>query len=212
MSYLMDLWSFDSASSVSYALIIAAFAVIGAGLKYIDDAFDEEVFSKKIAMLTAPILVILWVCLSIFDSVSATVLFSILFAVLLSGKVDNLIFKLSSIALVAVLFLTQMSHLLLVPLFALTVMGIADEKGNDYVDKHKTLEVWEFFFAYRCSMKVCILGLCTLSLLPWLYMIAFLAFDTAYEFVGGYRYLEVPNFDFKIKKIQFALIILKKFK
>jgi len=212
MSYLIDSWSINAASSVNYALIIVAFAIIGAGLKYIDDAFDEEVFSKKIAMLTAPILVILWVCLSIFDSISATVLFSILLAVLLSGKVDNLIFKLSSIALVAVLFLTQMSHLLLVPLFALTVMGVADEKGNDYVDKHKKLEVWEFFFAYRCSMKVGILGLCTLSLLPWLYMIAFLAFDTAYEFVGGYRYLEVPNLDFKVKKFQLALIILKKFK
>jgi len=194
-----------------HACIIIAFAVIGFGLKYIDDAFDEEVFNKKIAMLTAPILVILWVCLSIFDSISATILFSVLFAVLLSGKVDNLIFKLSSIALVAVLFLTQTLHFLLVPMFALTVMGITDEKGNDYVDSHKIHEVWGFFFAHRCGMKVGILGLCALSLLPWLYMIAFLAFDTAYESVKIFRYLDVPNFRFKVKNFHLATIILKVF-
>lgn len=195
-----------------YACIIIAFAVIGFGLKYIDDAFDEEVFSKKIAMLIAPILVVIWASLSIFDSFSATVLFSILFAVLLSGKVDNLIFKLSSIALVVILFLTQMLHFSLVPLFVLTVMGITDEKGNDYVDSHKIHEVGEFFFAHRCSMKVGALGLCTVSLLPWLYLIAFLAFDTAYEFVKVFRYLEVPKFSFKVKKFQLANIILNKFK
>jgi hypothetical protein len=212
MSYPMDLWGIYSASLAYYALIIIAFAVIGAGLKYIDDAFDEEMFSKKIAMLTAPILVILWACLSIFDSISATILFSVLFAVLLSGKVDNFVFELSSISLVLILFLTQMSHLLLAPLFVLTVMGITDEKGNDYVDKRRIHEVWEFFFAHRCSMKVGIFGLCMVSLLPWPYMIAFLAFDTAYDFVGVLKYLEVPNFSFKVKKIQLALIILKKLK
>jgi hypothetical protein len=166
-----------------HACIILAFAIIGAGLKYIDDAFDEGVFSKKTAMLMAPILVIIWSCLSIFDSFSATVLFSILFAVLLSGKIDNLAFKMSAIALIFVLVLTRMLNFSLIPLFVLTVMGIADEKGNDYVDIHKLSKLGEFFFSHRCSMKMGILGLCTVSLLPWLYLCAFLAFDAAYEFV-----------------------------
>jgi hypothetical protein len=181
-------------------------------LKYIDDAFDEETFSKRIATLMAPILVILWISLSIFDSFSATVLFAILFAVLLSGKVDNLTFKLSTIALIAVLFLTMMSRFSYGPLIVLTVMGVADEKGNDYVDTHETYGTGEFFFAHRCSMKVGTLGLCLASALPWLYLIAFLAFDTAYEFVKIFRYLEELNFSLKIKKVQLAMIVLKKFK
>jgi hypothetical protein len=195
-----------------HACIVIAFAIIGFGLKYIDDAFDEETFSKRIAILMAPILVILWISLSIFDSFSATVLFAILFAVLLSGKVDNLTFKLSTIALIAVLFLTLMSRFSYGPLIVLTVMGVADEKGNDYVDAHKTYDVGEFFFAHRCSMKVCTLGLCLASALPWLYLIAFLAFDTAYEFVKIVRYLEELTFSLKIKKVQLAMIVLKKFK
>lgn len=212
MISLVDLGNINPASPVYRIFIIIAFAVIGFGLKYIDDAFDEGAFSKRIAMLMAPILVIIWTCLSIFDSISATVLFSILFAVLLSGKVDNLIFKMSSISLVVILFLTQMLNFLLVPLFVLTVMGVADEKGNDYVDSHKTFGVLEFFFAHRCGMKVGTLGLCMVSLLPWLYLIAFLAFDTAYESVKIFRYPGVPNFRFQVKNFQLATIILKKFK
>jgi hypothetical protein len=195
-----------------HASIIIAFAIIGFGLKYIDDAFDEELFSKNVAVLMAPILVLTWVCLSIFDSISATVLFSILLAVLLSGKVDNVIFIASSIALIVILFLTQVVHFSLIPLLVLTVMGIVDEKGNDYVDGHKTREVGEFFFSHRCGMKVGTLSLCIATLLPWLYLVAFLAFDTAYEVVRIFECPRVPNFSLKFKKLQLAIIVLKKFK
>ncbi len=168
---------------VSQIVIILAFAVIGAGLKYIDDAFDEDTFSKKKAVLIAPIIVLIWICLSLFDSVSATILFSILFAVLLTGKIDNLIFKVSTIALISILFLTQMLNLLWIPLVILILMGVADEKGNDYVDNHATLKLVEFFFSYRFCMKMGVLSLCILTLLPWLYLLAFLAHDGAYESV-----------------------------
>ncbi|MEA1957628.1 MAG: hypothetical protein U9N01_04655, partial [Euryarchaeota archaeon] len=112
-------------SSAYQILIIIAFAIIGAGLKYIDDAFDEDIFSKRIAMLIAPILVIIWTCLSISDSVSATILFSILFAVLLTGKIDNLVFKVCSIALILILVLSGMLNFLWIPLFTLIMMGVA---------------------------------------------------------------------------------------
>lgn len=195
-----------------HASIIIAFAIIGFGLKYIDDAFDEELFSKSVAVFMAPLLVLIWVCLSLFDSISATVLFSILLAVLLSGKVDNVLFIVSSIALIVILFLTQMVHFSLIPLLVLTAMGIVDEKGNDYVDSHKTREVGEFFFSHRCGMKVGTLSLCIATLLPWLYLVAFLAFDTAYEVVRIFEYSRVPNFSLTFKKLQFAIIVLKKFK
>ena len=171
-------------SSAYQILIVLAFAIIGAGLKYIDDAFDEDIFSKRAAMLIAPILVIIWSCLSISDSVSATILFSILFAVLLTGKIDNLVFKVCSIALILILVLSGMLNFLWIPLFSLIMMGVADEKGNDYVDNHATLKLGQFFFSHRFSMKIGVLGLCIFSLLPWFYLGAFLAFDGAYESVS----------------------------
>ena len=189
-------------------LIVSAFALIGFGLKYIDDAFDEALFSKESAMLMAPILVVIWAGISILDSISATILFSILFAVILCGKVDNVLFKLSAFALIAILLSTGMLHLSWMPLFALTVMGVMDEKGNDYVDSHKIGGIGEFFFAHRCGMKLGTLVLCTVALLPWLYLIAFFAFDTAYEFVKFARYLNVPNFRSRFERFQLAMIIV----
>jgi len=179
-----------------YAGITIAFAAIGAGLKYIDDAFDDEWFSKRKAMLIAPLLVIIWVGLSIYDSLSATILFSILFAVLLTGKVDNLAFKISSIALILVFFLTRGIHFLMVPLFVLILTGIADEEGSDYVEKikyNKIPKLGAFFFLHRCCMKLGMLGLCTVSLLAWPYLVAFLAFDMAYDFVGLYGYSNIST-------------------
>ena len=171
-------------SPASQSVIILAFALIGAGLKYIDDAFDEDILSKRIAALIALILVVIWVCLSIFDSISATLLFSILFAVLLTGKIDNLVFKMSSIALISILALTRMFNLLWIPLFILTTMGVVDEKGDDYVANNKALKVGKVFFSHRCCMKIGVLGLCIFALLPWLYLLAFLALDVSYELVG----------------------------
>jgi hypothetical protein len=130
-------------------IIVLAFAFIGAGLKYIDDAFDEDTFSKKKALALAPLVVLVWVSLSLYDSISATILFSILLAVLLSGKIDNLIFKVCAIVLVSILVLTQMLNLLWAPLVFL----------------------------------VGLLVMCALSVIPWLYLLAFLAHDGAYETV-----------------------------
>lgn len=177
----------------SQSVIILAFALIGAGLKYIDDAFDEDLFSKRIATLIAPILVVIWVCLSISDSISATLLFSILFAVLLTGKIDNLVFKMSSIALISMLALTRMLNLLWIPLFILTMMGVVDEKGADYVENNKALKVGKFLFSHRCCMKIGVLGLCIFSLLPWFYLFAFLALDLSYDLVGAYDKISVEN-------------------
>jgi len=167
----------------SNVIIIFTFAIIGAGLKYIDDAFDEDKFSKKKATALAPFIALIWIVLSLYDPISATVLFSILFAVLLTGKIDNLIFGICAIGIIAVLLLTQMLNLLWVPFSFLTLAGIIDEKGNDYVDKHATAKLVELFFSYRLCMKLVVLSLCILAVIPWLYLFAFLAFDASYELV-----------------------------
>jgi hypothetical protein len=212
MSAVLACWSNSYACLASPLFIITSFATIGFGLKYIDDAFDEDRFSKTIAKFFAPILVLLWIGVSILDSVSATVLFAILIAVLLSGKVDNLIFKLSALALIVVVVLMQYAHFSWLPLAVLTIMGVTDEKGNDYVDAHETGGIRKFFFAHRCGMKVSTLGLCIASLLPWLYLTAFLVFDTAYEFVKLLDYLRVSAIGLKVWRLPLAVIILGKFK
>ena len=168
-------------SSITATLII--FGFIGGGLKFIDMAFDEDVFDKRFAMVLTPILVVLWIWVSIVDKVSAVILFSILLGVLLTGKIDNFIFKISTIALIVFFDLRGLGPYL-IPLVFLTLMGIVDEKGNDFVDNNSANKVVEFFFLHRISMKFGIMLLCAAAYFSPIYLVAFLCFDIAYDSVG----------------------------
>jgi len=160
---------------------VIIFAAIGAGLKIIDDTFDEGVFDKRLAGIIAPALVVMALILSISDAAAATVLLSILLAVIFAGKVDNLIFKINAFAFSLLFCITASFDLLWMHLLALTIAGVVDEKGNDFVDRHDAPRPLKIFFVHRCMMKVCMLLLCVLSLMPWLYFFALLAFDLSYD-------------------------------
>lgn len=162
-------------------LVLLSFGVIGGGLKFIDEAFDENAFSRKFAFAVAALVTILWMGISIYDATSATILFAILAGVLLSGKVDNPAFKIGALALLPLLFFRGLA---LLPFLTLTIAGIIDEKGNDYVDSRKANRAVKFFFLHRFSMKLSVLALCFWLYLPWLYFFTFMTFDLAYDVVG----------------------------
>ena len=63
---------------MSMYFFLLAYPILGAGIKYIDDAFDENKFNKKIALVIAPILGILWAYTMLIDGVSATILLAVL--------------------------------------------------------------------------------------------------------------------------------------
>ncbi|RZN34063.1 MAG: hypothetical protein EFT35_09940 [Methanophagales archaeon ANME-1-THS] len=182
---------------LGYYEYYVAFALLGAGLKYVDDAFDEDRFSKKGALVVAPLLVILAGMLAVTDTASRTILVSILLSSLISGKVDNVVFKLSSAAfLVLILFASHTFNgtltFLWIPLFALTMFGILDEKGEGYTAKNKTTTITNFFFHHRFAMKLGMLTLCACQFFAWSYLFSFLAFDLTYEAVGVFRSVSVP--------------------
>jgi len=168
-------------SSITAILII--FGFIGGGLKFIDDAFEKDIFDMRVAMVLTPIILVLWVWISVVDTVSAVILFSILLGVLLTGKIDNFIFKISTITLIAFFDLRSLGHYLM-PLVFLTLMSIADEIGNDFVDNNSVNKLVKFFFLHRFSMKFGIMLLCVTSYFPPIYLVAFLCFDIAYDSVG----------------------------
>lgn len=164
--------------------VVFAFILIGAGLKFIDETFDSGIFNKKATYFLAPILVGIWIVMAAYEPAPATILYSILFAVLLADKVDNIIFKGSALVLLLFFAFTGALSYLWLPLAMLTILGLIDEKGNDYVDRLCRNKVLEIFFLHRFSMKLGVFALCVLSFFPWIYFIAFLAFDIAYDTVG----------------------------
>jgi hypothetical protein len=169
-------------------ILVASFAIIGGGLKYIDEAFDEGIFDKRIAAFLATILIIIWIGLSVLDPISGSILLAIILGVLFTGKIDNTVFETSTAAIFGALIF--LGKFLIGPVLFLAIAGVIDEKGNDYVDSHRSNSIIEFFFLHRFTMKIGLFILCLTGVFAYYYLIAFLLFDVAYDamgLIGNYR-------------------------
>jgi len=185
--------------------ILVSYAFLGAGIKYIDQAYDIEVFSRDKANFIAVPTAGLMAYLIIFDPSSATIFFSILLIVAITKKIDNIAFYIGTGIL---LFLPLVFHDILqiawLPLGILIFSGILDEIGNDWADKRRkkkrlnnprnnmdnsTLkEFGEKFFLHRFVMKIAVLVLTLFGLFQYIYLFAFLLFDVMYLLVEQYSF------------------------
>ena len=93
---------------------LISYSILGAGLKYIDDAFDEKTFNKYIAYMLVPVLSILGAFAMIIDPASATVLLAIIAGVLMKGKIDNYAFIIGFITVLAIVILVGIEFLSLI--------------------------------------------------------------------------------------------------
>jgi hypothetical protein len=172
---------------------LVAYPILGAGLKYIDDAFDELTFNKKIALVLAPFLGILWAYTMIIDQISATILLAVLIGVLLKGKIDNYAHGLG-LAVIAIILIAAGVQLLFLPLIVLVAAAVLDEVGNDIVDYNmKNFDKSNFlhkatiaFFDQRWVTKIAILYVALLGVFPLYFFLAMLFFDGAYLVVRMY--------------------------
>ncbi len=176
--------------AITYPFFLIGYMILGGGIKYIDDAFDEKTFSKVKAITLAPVVAIAWIFLMYMSVASATILGAIFLAVLFRNKVDNIGFHVGALAIVsglAALYFLKVVNFDWGPLVFLTISGVLDEVGNDYVDKHpEVIKPVYFFFEYRFVMKLAVLLLVLWGYFGFEYFIAFLGFDIAYASVGIY--------------------------
>jgi len=185
-------------------IIILSYAFIGGGLKYIDQAYDIGVFSKKKANILAIVLATLMAYLIISDPPSATIFFSIFVIVAVTRKIDNPAFYIGTgiILLLPIIFHDIMTIKWL-PFGVLIFSGIIDEIGNDWADKRKKMKrlnndnrknpnnstlkkFGEKFFLHRFAMKIGVLVLTIFGFFQYLYLFAFLFFDMMYLLVEQY--------------------------
>ena len=178
---------------------LVAYAILGAGLKYIDDAFDEKIFNKRIAYAVAPLLAILGAYTMMIDAVSATILLAVVLGVLLKGKVDNFAFLGALLVTISILILVGV-QLLILPLIILTLAALFDEVGNDIIDKKNYLngeKRWQqcigYFFDQRWVMKVVILSLAVVNIIPLYFFVAMFLFDVAYLGIRWYSHIQLQT-------------------
>lgn len=167
---------------LGYELLIF-FAFLGAGIKAIDEVYDQGNMSRSIAYLLAPFIVALWLILSFYDKIATTILSAILVSSLLAGKVDNPVFRLSAGILVAVL-LVRGVDIAFLPFLFLVFLGFVDEFLDGHADNQKFSRHGRFFLRHRFGMKLGVLLLFVFSQLELVYVMAFLAFDLAYDSVS----------------------------
>ena len=172
---------------------LLSYPLLGAGLKYIDDAFDERTFNKKIALVLAPFIGILWAYTMIINPVSATILLAIVTGVFIKGKIDNRAHIIGLVVIVLLLILFGV-ELLWLPLIMLIAAAMLDEVGSDAIDYNcKSFDRNKFshkvfiaFFDQRWITKLSVLYVVLVGLFPWYFFIAILLFDGAYLVVRMY--------------------------
>ena len=172
---------------------LVSYPVLGAGLKYIDDAFDEKIFNKKIALIIAPLLAILWAYTMSIDPFSATILLAILVGVFLRGKIDNRAHFVGLLIIIGAIAFMGMS-LLFLPLIIIAAAAFLDEVGNDVIDYNKgniddnkfSHKILVYFFDQRWVTKIAILYVILLGIFPLYFFLAILLFDGAYLTVRLY--------------------------
>ncbi len=174
-------------------LFLIYFGILGAGIKYIDSAYDEKTFNKKIALCFAPFLGLLWAFTMLINPVAATILLAVIFGVVLKGKIDNIAHFIGLIVIVAIVFFAGI-QLMIIPLVFLALAALIDEFGNDFVDKKKnsmdTLKLYHrlifAFFDQRWTLKIAILILSIAGVIPYVFFFSMMSFDYAYLAVRWY--------------------------
>jgi len=172
---------------------LLAYPILGAGIKYIDEAFDEQRYNKKIAIALAPILGVLWAYTMIVDGVSATILLAVLCGVLFKGKIDNYGHFAGLLVIIVIIVLAGV-ELMLIPLLFLAPFALLDEVGNDVIDYNKKYfqqnkffhKFVRYFFDQRWLLKLSILGFVIFGIVPYYFFIAMILFDGAYLLMRWY--------------------------
>ena len=177
---------------IAAAFFVLSYFALGALVKFIDDAFDEHVYSQPLAFVLSPLTAIFWAYVMALHPVSAMILTAIIIGVLVKGKIDNLAFVIAVLCVYLVFFFIgsfDFVMALALPLIVITVAGMVDEIGNDWVDKNNIYHKKPFgryvhlFFEYRCIMKLAVLGFALFGFIPMMFFVAFLAWDIGYEIV-----------------------------
>ena len=179
---------------------LLAYSILGAGIKYIDDAFDKRTFNKALAVTITPFLSILGVYSMVIDPASATILLAVICGVLLKFKIDNVAFILGFILTIMIAFVLGVQFLI-IPLVFLTAAALLDEVGNDYIDNIKDklnmknpVHIFaRYFFGHRWIMKTAIIFLVLINVVSLFFFIAMVLFDYSYLTVDAYSNIKSEN-------------------
>jgi hypothetical protein len=168
------------------ALLAFGFALLGAGIKFVDSAFDDNLFSRRAAYVIAVLSGALMGVLIAGDQFAAALLFSIVIGVAVAKKIDNAAFIAGTLVAVAVaLLLIRSGEFNVAAIAFLSAAAVIDELGNNLSDSGRVRSAaFAFFFRYRLTLELAMGSLVLSGAFPPIYWLALILFDAAYVSVA----------------------------
>ena len=175
----------DQAGLARSIAIPLSYLLIGVLVKYGDQAFDSELYSKRTALLLS-LPTGLWLgSLVLLDEATAVIFIGILLALLVAGKYDNIAFRIAFAAamLLSLAALTTVHDIGLAGIAAVFILALLDEKV-DALPADGDRSLMAGVMRQRPLLKVGVPILCLAGALPsFMYLFAFLSFDFGYSMV-----------------------------
>lgn len=166
-------------------ILLIAFAFIGGGLKYIDQAYDIEVWSKKVAWFIAGFVGIIMGITMAFDNYATELIISIILGVAFMSKIDNWPFRITGLIALLVLGILCFinpnlmgNHFRWLSIGILTSTVLLDE-FLDYLSDSYNFKI----FRYRPLLKIAIFLAVILGVFPAISFFSLLSFDLTYILV-----------------------------
>jgi hypothetical protein len=177
----------DDTTLLRNMFVPLSFLGLGMLIKYGDQAFDENVYSKRKTLLLA-LPGGLWMgSLIAVDEGSATIFAGVLIALLFARKYDNLAFQVgfgAALLIGAVGILSGIGTFEPLGVVIVLIAAFVDERTNDLPGVDGGTSWKAVLLQHRPFLKITVLVLCLVGMLPSLmYFFAFLAFDFGYVLV-----------------------------
>ncbi len=172
--------------------ILLSYSFIGFGLKYVDQAYDINAFSKKTAIIVAIITAIIMSYISIIDVYSAMIFISLVIGMIIIKSVDNIAF-ISGALIVGILFLV-FGNIASFSWFLFLILLLShsiEEIISEHDEKKGFKGIKHFLMHYGVQIKSVILILVIFGYLNLIYFVAFFLLDMFYLIVEWYSLKKV---------------------
>ncbi len=174
----------DLTFSLPIYIIVILYAFLGAAIKFIDQAYDEERYSRKLANVIAIVAGLTMGGLMALDSPFSTAFYgAMILSLVLARKIDNRAFLAGTlIAALTLLVLWPVTDpvVLLAPLVIFILAGFLDEVVDGLAQKAQAPKIVRWVMLYRPLSDVALVAMMLLGWFPWYYLVPYFAFTFAY--------------------------------
>lgn len=178
-------------------IIVPLYAFLGFSIKFIDQAYDEDLYSLKTANLLAVISGVVMGVLMVFDSPFSTAFFlAMIVSLILARKIDNRAFAAgvaTALITLVVLCFRQPVEFLWGTIAIFLIAGFIDEVMDGVAHKVKTLKPMDWFLHYRPFSDIAIILLVMVGTFSWEYLLPYFAFTAGYLAIQRFTPMELGS-------------------